>query len=360
MTPVYLEETVSCSFLTRIRRSRFSAVRTGAYILLILAVFVGVGAYNLRHRTIFSCSASGYASGSYLGYCNTSGFGDFDHGAIWFGLEPDASRAAGSAQVLFLGNSRTQFAFSSALTNDWFSSRSIQYYLLGFSHNENYTFEAPLLRRLHSRASVYVINVDSFFQNVETGPGKAVMSDDAARSQYEDKRNWQRIHRALCTKWEDSCGNYGAFFRSRSNGAWCVTGGPFPNEPVSYIDRVDPKAVASYIAAGRIFLNQLPSERACIILTVVPTAGTPMGTARAVAAGLGLKLVAPRLDGLGTFDKVRLDPKSAQRWSAAFLEQAAPEIQQCARDADSQRAAQSDSSGNPAFGPVSGDRLGYL
>ena len=34
-------------------------------------------------------------------------YGDYDHGAIWFGLEPAADAAAANAQVLFLGNSRT-------------------------------------------------------------------------------------------------------------------------------------------------------------------------------------------------------------------------------------------------------------
>jgi hypothetical protein len=305
------------------------AARSGLYILLVLAVVLGAGAYSLRRHGIFSCSASGYGSDGYLSYCNATGYGDYDHGAIWFGLEPAASGAAASAQVLFLGNSRTEFAFSSEATADWFSSRSMTYYLLGFSHDENYTFEAPLLRKIRPKASVYVINIDSFFQRSETGPGKTVMRDESAKNRYEEKREWQSIHKAICTAFKAVCGSEGAFFRSRSVGAWTVTGGPFPSEPVSYNNDIDQDALATYTELGSKFLGGLFADRECTILTIVPTVNTRIGTAKATAAALGLKLVAPSLTGLVTFDQVHLDPQSAQIWSSAFLEQAGPQIQRC-------------------------------
>ena len=313
----------------RHRESFVLAARSGVYILLLLAVVLGAGAYSLRKYGIFSCSASGYGSDAYLSYCTATSYGDYDHGAIWFGLEPAASAAAANAQVLFLGNSRTQFAFSSKATADWFSSHSESYYLLGFSHFENYTFEAPLLRKLRPKAKVYVINIDSFFERSETGPGKTVMRDESARTRYEQKRQWQRIHKATCTTFKAVCGNNGAFFRSRSAGAWLVTGGPFPSEPVSYDEDIDQKMVVSYTALGNEFLPSLSADRACTILTIVPTVKTGVGTAKAIAAALDMNLVAPRLTGLMTFDKVHLDPESAQRWSAAFFEEAGPQIRKC-------------------------------
>jgi hypothetical protein len=311
------------------RGSFVLAARSGLYILLLLAVALGAGAYGLRKYGIFGCSASGYASDGYLGYCGTTSYGDYDHGAIWFGLEPAASAAAANAQVLFLGNSRTQFAFSSKATADWFSSLSETYYLLGFSHFENYTFEAPLLRKLRPRAKVYVINIDSFFERSETGPGKTVMRDESARTRYEQKRHWQGIHKAICTTFKAVCGHEEAIFRSRSAGAWLVTGDRFTSEPVSYDEDVDQNMLASYTALGNKFLPSLSADRACTILTIVPTVKTGVGTAKAIAAALSLNLVAPRLAGLNTFDQVHLDPESAQRWSAAFFEEAGPQIRKC-------------------------------
>jgi hypothetical protein len=309
-------------------RSFASVARAGLYTLLVLAVILGSGAYSLRTSGIFSCSASGYGSDRYLGYCGATSYGDYDHGAIWFDLEPEARAAAANAQVLFVGNSRTVFGFSSKATDEWFSSHSESYYLLGFSHFENYTFEGPLLRNLHPKAKVYVINIDSFFEQSETGPGKSVMQDESARSHYEEKRQWQGVHKALCTRLKVVCGNNEAIFRSRSTGAWLATG-RFTSEPVSYDDDIDQKKFASYVAVGKEFLPSLSVGPMCTILTILPAVNTDVGTARAIASALGRPFVAPRVPGLMTFDGYHLDPESAQRWSAAFLEQAGPQIQQC-------------------------------
>jgi len=311
------------------RGSSAVAVRSGLCILLVLAMALGAGAYSLRKNSIFGCQASGYSSDGYLGYCGATSYGDYDHGAIWFGLEPAVSAAAANAQVLFIGNSRTQFGFSTKVTADWFSSLSVSYYLLGFSHFEYYTFEAPLLRKLRPEAKFYVINIDSFFERSKTGPGKTVMGDAAARNRYEEKRQWQRIHKAICTTLKAVCGHDVAIFRSRSTGAWFVDGDRFTSEPVSYIEDIDQNKLASYTALGNKFLPSLSADRACTILTVVPTVKTPVGTAKAIAVALGLNLVAPRLAGLITFDRSHLDPESAQRWSAEFLEEAGPQIRKC-------------------------------
>jgi hypothetical protein len=313
----------------RDRESFVLAARPGLYTLLVLAVALITGAYSLRKYGIFSCQASGYGSDGYLGYCGATSYGDYDHGAMWFGLEPAASASAANAQTLFVGNSRTQFAFSSKATTDWFSSVSESYFLLGFSHLENYTFETPLLRKLRPRAKVYVINIDSFFDRSETLPGKTVMRDESSRGRYQEKRQWQGLHKTICSTFKAVCGHDIAIFRSRSTGAWLMTGTGFTSEPVSYDDHIDHDKLASYTALGKQFLPSLPVDRACTILTIVPTVKTDIGTAKAIATALGLKLVAPRLDGLMTFDKSHLDRESAQRWSAAFFEDAGPQIRQC-------------------------------
>jgi hypothetical protein len=314
--------------VTSIMKS-FMREKPSLYTVFILAMAFGASVYSLLNHSIFSCSASGYDSDTYLSYCNASGYGDYDHGAIWFGLEPAARAAAANASVLFLGNSRTQFAFSSKATADWFTSRSVSYYLLGFSHNENHTFEAPLLRQLHPRAKVYVINIDSFFQPSETGPGRTVMHDPSAMTHYNRKRQWQAIHRSVCTTIKAACGNEGAFFRSRSDGGWVVTGGPFPSKPVSYDERIDENMLTSYTALAAKLLPELTADRACTMLTIVPTVDTAIGTAKAVGSALGITLVAPKVAGLMTFDTVHLDMGSAERGSAAFLEEAGPQIREC-------------------------------
>jgi hypothetical protein len=342
MVPTETYKVDAASLSHRTRGSLVFSARAGLYILVVLTVVLGAGAYSLRKYGIFGCAGSEYTSDAYLGYCGATSYGDYDHGAIWFNLEPAATAAATNARLLFVGNSRTQFAFSTKATADWFSSLSESYYLLGFSHWENYTFEAPLLRKLHPRAKVYVINIDSFFQQSETGPGKTVMRDESAKTRYEEKRKWQRMHKPICTTFKAVCGNELAIFRSRSSGAWRVTGSGWTSEPVSYDDDIDQKMVALYTALGNQFLPSLSAERGCTILTIVPTVNTSIGTAKAIAGALRLNFVAPRLGGLITFDHYHLDAESAQRWSAVFLEEAGSQIRKCLSEYPESQVAMSE------------------
>ena len=71
--------------------------RPGAYIVIILAVVVGTFVYSLRTNGIFACQTAGYGSDRYLAYCQATKYGDYDHGAFWFNLEPDVSANAQNA-----------------------------------------------------------------------------------------------------------------------------------------------------------------------------------------------------------------------------------------------------------------------
>ncbi len=308
---------------------RFARTRPGAYILVVLAVALGACAYSLRSFSILNCQATGYESDRYLAYCGAKNYGDYDYGAFWFGLEPDAIGAATNSRVLLLGNSRMQFGLSAAATDEWFASLPARYYLLGFAYNGNYKFEAPLLRKLQPKAEAYVINIDLFFEQSESPPARTVMREGGAQSRYEQKRAWQRIHKPFCARLPSVCGNGIAFFRSPLTGAWVVTGRGFASKPVSYDQSVDQSIVEGYTTAGNEFLSHLSVSRECVILTMVPTVNTSIGTAKAIASAMRLTLIAPELTGLNTFDESHLDRPSAERWSTAFIEAAGPKIRKC-------------------------------
>lgn len=324
---------------------RFLTARPGAYILIVVAVLLAAWPFSFRKHSIFVCQAPGNGSDEYIVECETTAYGDYDYGAFWFGMEPKATNAAANAQVIFLGNSRMQFGFSTKATADWFSSLPATYYLLGFAYNGNYKFEGPLLRKLRPKAMAYVINLDLFFEQADAQPARVVMQDGGARSRYELKRRWQVIQEVVCASHRSICGNGRAFVRSRATGAFRLTGGQFTSQPVWYDESVDQSMVNAYISSANEFLSNLSVRRDCVILTLVPTAdrssdksswglpgATSIGTAKAIAAGLGRNLIAPELTGLTTFDGSHLDPQSAERWSAAFSEAAGPSIRQCLDD----------------------------
>jgi len=306
------------------------AARARAYVLLVLGIVIGVSGYSLRRNGLFSCQATGYVSNHYLAYCQATSYGDYDHGAFWFGLEPQASEAAANADVLFLGNSRMELGFSSRATDDWFTALSARYFLMGFSHYANVVFEAPLVRKLSPRARVYVINSDRFFEQSESQPAHTVLRDSSARIRYEQKRHWQPVHRALCSAIPAICRDEYVIYRSRVTGSWQVTGGQIKNVPVSYDgEGKDQGALEGYVTAGQAFLSTLPVDRECVILALVPYVKTDVTTASLLAGRLGITLIAPQPDSLNTFDGGHLDRPSAERWSAAFFEAAGPRIRKC-------------------------------
>lgn len=300
------------------------------YLVLLLCAVVGSFGYKLRNDGIFACNADRYSTNHYLAYCNSTAYGDYDHGAFWFALEPEAERNAIEAEVLFIGSSRMQFALSTATTTEWFSSPAVRYYLLGFSHTENIVFLAPLLLKLKPRAKVYVINVDRFFDDRVTPPANDLVRDSRARSTYAERRFWQTLHKPICGVLSAICGSHAAFFRRRDTGAWQLSGS----------DKFEPKAVADgspsdqdrwahYSTLGREFISNLPVDRRCVLLTIAPSAETRKAEAKAIAAALGFDLVESDIDGLQTFDGSHLDRPSAERWSKAFFQAAGPQIRSC-------------------------------
>ena len=321
---------VKKGFFGSMTSSGLFAARPAIYAGAILAAAYVACAYQIRTQTIFSCPAHKYSADRYLAYCQGPNYADYEHGAVQFGLEPSVRGYVRDADVLFLGNSRLQFAFSTTATADWFSAASAHYYLLGFLYFENITFAEELLRTIRPRARVFVINVDDFFDRSESPPVKTIFHDPEARHKYEAKQLWQRIHQPICKTFDRLCGTKFVIFRSRETGAYYTEGtAQLTIAPVSYDQIVSKDVVHSNVATAIEFLSHFAQGK-CVILTSVPFVGTKIGNASAIANGIGAKLVTPELlEGLQTFDGFHLDQPSAERWSQAFFLAAGPEIRAC-------------------------------
>ena len=306
------------------------AIRPVLYSVVLVMAMVGAYLFKLRTEGAFSCTAEGYRTDGYMGYCDGSAYGDYDHGAVWFGLEPGVRKFASEAEVLFLGSSRMQFALSTIATDEWFAANGASHYLLGFTHTENMTFTAPLLAGLNPKAKVYVINVDRFFSDVETGPGSQILHEDGIRLRYDEKRRWQEAHRQFCKKLAGICGRKFAYFRAARTGHWVergrgkVNAAPVAEAPAGEQDQWD-----HYKTLAEQFISKLPVDRGCVILTIVPYPKTKTAEARAIADSLELELITPTVEGLRTHDGSHLDKPSAELWSKAFFELAGPRIRQC-------------------------------
>ncbi len=307
-----------------------------AIVLAALAAF----AYGIKTNSIFRCPAV-TDDGSYLAYCTAPRYADYEHGAIYFGLEPGVVENLRAADVVFVGNSRTQMAFSSAATARWFSGSSLRYYLLGFGYDEGAVFEDALLKHLRLRPKVLIINADAFFNSHMSPPARTVLLDKGGRAVYREKRLWGIVDRNLCALARTLCEtDVGpsrmrsglAISRSRATGAWhmMIVDTDADGPPVDYETPVDERAHQEELAIARSFLAGLAVRRECIVITVVPWAKTPLEDGRALASDLGLSFVSPRIAGLRTFDGSHLNNRSASAWSGAMLEAARPIMERCA------------------------------
>jgi len=301
------------------------------FVLFVPLVLLAAFGLNMRKNGVFACPPS-YADNNYLAYCGGSAYADFDHGALWYGLEPKALENAKTANVLFVGNSRLQFGFSADSVRTWFAEKGLRPYLLGFSHDENVTFARPLLEKIKPGAGAYVINVDGFFTDQPTLPGNDVMTHESTRARYEGKQSWQYFHERLCSRVGKLCGQTESYYRSRDTGMW-RRGYEYANvtPPKHWRQRpLKAEEVARAKDIGPAFIEKLGVPAQCVILTYVPTPENDIISARAIAEALGLELVSPVVPALETYDGSHLDPPSAERFSQAFLEQAGPRLEACA------------------------------
>lgn len=300
------------------------------YVLVVVFVMLAAFVLHLRREGVFACPTGPYAEGWYLANCNAGDYGEYDHGAFWFGIESEAARRAAAADVVFLGNSRTQYGLSTPGTDRWFAERGARYYLLGFAYEQSSAFNAPLLEKLDPTAKAYVINADNFFREDLSPPGEEVVAG-GARSRALLKRAWQPVHGLLCGVAAAICGDAPATYRHVETGQWRL-GGVSPVYNIPRLDLpVNPEAVAAALPIAEAFIAGLPVERRCVVLTYVWTTANDAANAAALADALGVPFATPEVEGLTTFDGSHLDPPSAERFSQAFYAAAAPHLEPCIR-----------------------------
>jgi hypothetical protein len=303
--------------------------RLPAYLVLVALGMVAGLVVGQRVHGIFGCPAGSYEPGRYIAYCGLEGFGDYDHGAFWFDLEPEAIAAARKAEVLFLGNSRLQLGISSRATDEWFASRKHSYYLLGFAYEEKMAFATEILGKLKPAPKAVVINVDKFFRDELSEPADYALNDHGARGRYRTKQMLQKLHRRLCGGMPGLCGDAYAFYRDIRTGAFMREGGLIAPSATNTESKLDEALLRKQVALATSFVQKLGVPASCVILTVVPFEKTPMDEVRALASATNLNLIAPDPMGFHTSDGGHLDIDSAERWSAAFLRLADPVLTQC-------------------------------
>jgi hypothetical protein len=298
------------------------------YLWLVLALFptfwlMASGASYFLAVT--KCNAGPSSSSTYIAYCLSREYGDYEHEAFYFGLN-NTGRALAETQVIFLGNSKMQYAFSRDNVVPFFDERNARFFVLGFGHGEQSRFPELVLQRHPARPALAVINVDPFFTDGITEPAAfpvqhpiAAYVDAIFKSVTQMPRAW------LCRRHPSPllCDGEPAMMRSELTGQWNVAAfrpdpdPPYPTQPVSPVAE---EALRQWLTRARViapqFLKTLKAR--CVVFTAVPSdAGTVY--AELLGAELGIRVIRPEVPDLTTIDRIHLDGRSAVAWSDAFL-----------------------------------------
>ena len=85
-------------------------------------------------------------------------------------------------------------------------------------------------------------------------------------------------------------------------------------------------------ALGERFLAEVGVERRCVVLTGTPNSRLDSsGIAESLAVALATRSIIPPTEGLATLEGEHLNPASAERWSAHFVELLTPILAECSR-----------------------------
>ena len=323
-------------------RGRRELART-AWLFALFALAIIVFKRHDLMPWIGDCGAGGYADGQYLAYCNDVRYGDYEHHAFLNATVPGQIDAVRAADVLFLGNSRAQFGFSTDAVSERMAALGVPHYVFGFGLGGTSDVPLAVMRRHGIDARVLVVNADPFFSHVVNPTFARVLAGGPLVDWEHRVKGWlQGLQRRVCAgeggwAWLSGSlcgGDEVTLFRSIESGRWDgrwferPDGYPVSWEKLPPLDRERRLVRAAEIADE--FIAESGADRACIILTVVPHENTREVFGVELARKLGVRWSSPRLEGLETFDRSHLSRDSAERWSAALMDDIAPLIEDCA------------------------------
>jgi hypothetical protein len=283
-----------------------------------------------------ACRTQPHGSDDFLAYCRSSRYADYEHGALYYGVEPAVRDRIRNAQVLILGDSQTQAAFSTKAVRTYFGKFGIRFFLLGFGYAERSTFSLAILKRWKPSPKVLVILVDPFFSDNLSEPAQEALDGRPAFLwRLALKFLFQRVHRVLCFSAPFVCSeSEPVIFRSARDGQWNWIG-PYIAERAVPVDEtaqkwtIKPEEFERARDLGEMFLREVGLNRRCVVLTGTPILSTWSEFAQKLAAALQTNSIFLSIEGLSTVDGGHLNLESAERWSREFVEALTPILQTC-------------------------------
>jgi len=330
------------------------ALKLFVLIFMLCALLITVFKRTDLFPWIGDCHPSS-SNDQFLAYCHSIRFGDYEHFAYYHQSEPEAVRYLKKAEVLFLGNSNTQFAFSTSAITRYFESAKVQHYVFGFGHGAQSGVAKSVWEKLDLSPKLIVINADPFFTGEVNATFARLLEAGAAPhpvwenlpmwlrptvfGEHARKRWLQQQQRARCdgsvgkSHWCN--GTADTLYRRVTDGHWNVANYrenlqiPVSNDDALHIDHL-----ANYADVAEEFIQVVGLPKQCVVLTVTPRSSTPGRYVQQLARLLNTPLIVPNVENLLTIDGSHLQADSAERWSAAWVKMLTPVLNNCLQDAN--------------------------
>ncbi len=307
-----------------------------ALFLMILVGLLGRFVYDLVGM-VSNCGAGGYTDESYLARCDSDFYGDYDTRAFLYDLEPVAVQNAKNSRVVFSGNSRIQFAFSTNAVRDYFSRIGVKHYVFGFGDSRE-AFLKTVIEKMALKPELLIVQTDSWYFGWlgDREPFRPNKLPPAAPASIRFKKLKQMAHRQICSNatfvnYFGGCPDKNVLFRNRISGEWDFKSITKNRRiyPIDFDYEVDDELLKRQKIYATEFMKAVKVPRNCIVFTSVPWPLEKVGTGRALAEYLGVRFVLPKVIGLKTFDGSHLDEESAELFSKAFLRELEPIMREC-------------------------------
>ena len=206
-------------------------------IIGVFAVFAAILIFDFCRFSIHSikCWSSEYGPRYYLARCPQAPIDGYEAEAIYYGIESGMPTAIRNAQVIFLGTSRLEQAFSTKATADYFAKQKIRYYVLGFAF-QNAGFVLPVLKRRRASPSLLIVNADPFFINDQAPETRSLVSGGLRIYWALAKKvGLLRLQRAICPNFPSFCSPpMQTLYRSATTGKLRWRGSYLPEQSIPF------------------------------------------------------------------------------------------------------------------------------
>lgn len=309
---------------TRDRRAA-GAILLGAATFAFCA-FEGWGLWKLttlRRYTLDIASSADPPAGHFLAHDRG---GHVDHHVLLHGMDAETLRNLHRADVLLMGNSRLMFALRGEALRQYFVSRGLRPFALGFGHEEQHQFPLEVMRRHRLRPRIVIANVDNFFGGVTSPWGERVLQDsrfDAWKVEMEAnaahvvRREVHRVVPHVPDIWDGE--REFILYRSERDGSWFVATHFGRGVRLESFYRGRDVVRTHNVLLARAFKEAVEAAGARLIFVLVPGRDVSLTHARLLADAVRVPLVAPEVPDLRTMDGSHLTDASAASYASVFF-----------------------------------------